>query len=265
MLKVTREFIVGLDLWKQRPDLLPNDPLLAAIEVASVLCNASENLIRLADTPSAKLRGKHLRHCLTLVLPELIDLLNLMEQRLNAGDGWNQLALLYDSNGVEFQGRHAGSFALVAFDYAYELSASFADEERTTDGDLRLIVDIDSCVTEWNRIRQRIQAMPRIDLPQLRVRVDVEKTKLGAKLRRPVPPDDSPKWDSYTEARNKWLYEQCHKGTKYGMILTVLKSKSAKWEPIESVNGIKKAASTYATRKQLKPIPRRGAGRPKQK
>ena len=81
----------------------------------------------------------------------------------------------------------------------------------------------------------------------------------------PADPDEAPQWDKRTEARNKWLYEQCHKGTKYEAILRELKTKSAKWQLIESVNGIKKAANAYATRKQKKLIPRRGAGRPKAK
>ena len=81
----------------------------------------------------------------------------------------------------------------------------------------------------------------------------------------PTDPDDAPQWDKPTEGRNQWLYMQCHKGTKYDAILRELKTKSAKWQPIVSISGVKKAANAYATRKKLKPIPRRGAGRPKQK
>ena len=76
---------------------------------------------------------------------------------------------------------------------------------------------------------------------------------------------DAPQWDKNTEARNKWLYEQCVKHTTYQAIILKMKTKSKKWARIVSVNGIKKAAEAYARRKQLPPIPRRSAGRPKQK
>ncbi len=76
---------------------------------------------------------------------------------------------------------------------------------------------------------------------------------------------DAPQWDNNTEARNKWLYEQCKKGKKYSAIIADLKNKPKSWTRLEHPNSIKKAAEAYATRKQLQPIPRRSAGRPKQK
>ena len=77
--------------------------------------------------------------------------------------------------------------------------------------------------------------------------------------------DDAPQWDKETEARNKWLYEQCRKGKKYAAIIADLKNKPKSWARLEYPNSIKKAAEAYATRKQLQPIPHRSAGRPKQK
>ena len=76
---------------------------------------------------------------------------------------------------------------------------------------------------------------------------------------------DAPQWDENTEARNKWLYGQCRKGKKYSAIIADLKNKPKSWARLEHPNSIKKAAEAYATRKQLPPIPRRSAGRPKQK
>ena len=73
---------------------------------------------------------------------------------------------------------------------------------------------------------------------------------------------DAPQWDKNTEARNKWLYEQCKKGKKYSAIIADLKNKPKSWARLEHPNSIKKAAEAYATRKQLQPIPRRRRRRP---
>lgn len=70
-------------------------------------------------------------------------------------------------------------------------------------------------------------------------------------------------WDEQTERRNKWLYDQCRKGTRYHAILAALRKKP-KWSEITSVNGVKKAAAAYAEKYKLTPIPRRKRGRPKQ-
>ena len=73
---------------------------------------------------------------------------------------------------------------------------------------------------------------------------------------------ETAQWDSVTEARNKWLYEQCTEVMPYATIILRLKEKSD-WEPIESISGVKRAANAYAERKGLPPIPRRQRGRPR--
>jgi hypothetical protein len=69
------------------------------------------------------------------------------------------------------------------------------------------------------------------------------------------------RWDNPTEARNKWLYEQCLEIVPYASIIREL-GKNPEWAPIWSPSGIKRAANAYASRKKLRPIPRRQSGRP---
>ena len=57
--------------------------------------------------------------------------------------------------------------------------------------------------------------------------------------------------------RDKWLYDECWKGTVYGTIVSRLKKKPKSWDRIESVQGIKKAATRYAKRHGLPDIPKR--------
>lgn len=74
-----------------------------------------------------------------------------------------------------------------------------------------------------------------------------------------------PRWDKATEARNKWLYEQCKKGTPYKQIIAKLREKPKSWGRISTVQGIKKAALAYADRHGLEPPPPRKGGRPSRK
>lgn len=60
-----------------------------------------------------------------------------------------------------------------------------------------------------------------------------------------------------TEARNRWIYEQCHKGVPYTTISIQLKTKPKTWDRIESQQGIVQAAQRYAKRHKLPPPPRR--------
>lgn len=63
--------------------------------------------------------------------------------------------------------------------------------------------------------------------------------------------------DAATEARDKWIYNQCCKGVAYETIAIRLKKKSSKWQRIESKQGIQSAAQRYAKRHGLEEIPRR--------
>jgi hypothetical protein len=82
-----------------------------------------------------------------------------------------------------------------------------------------------------------------------------------------LPPSVSK--DKLTDARDRWIYEECRKGTPYKQIILALKEKvvdsKAKggdtWETITSDNGIKAAASRYATRNKLEPPLSRQSGR----
>jgi hypothetical protein len=67
--------------------------------------------------------------------------------------------------------------------------------------------------------------------------------------------------DKGIEARDKWIYDQCVKGTPYDEIIGDLKRRcnsNPEWgSAIESVQGIRSAASRYAERNGKTPIPRR--------
>jgi hypothetical protein len=67
--------------------------------------------------------------------------------------------------------------------------------------------------------------------------------------------------DRKLRARNKWIYQQCCKGKSmpYGSIVAELKriAPSKGWEVIESVQGIRAAALTYAKQNQLELPPKR--------
>jgi len=70
-------------------------------------------------------------------------------------------------------------------------------------------------------------------------------------------PADTPKpisTQSPKEQRDKWIYNECIKGTPYQTIVIRLNKKPKKWSRIESVNGVKMAAKRYAERHSL-PMP----------
>jgi len=74
--------------------------------------------------------------------------------------------------------------------------------------------------------------------------------------------------DIPTEARDKWIYDECCGRTPYKEIINELQRMIAsgqqpEWESIESVNGIKRAAERYAARHDLPLPPKRASGRPK--
>lgn len=73
-----------------------------------------------------------------------------------------------------------------------------------------------------------------------------------------------PKWDKATEARNKWLYEQCCKVVPYNTIKLQLKNKPKSWGRL-GINGIKKAANAYAARHDRPEIPKRQSGAPRKR
>lgn len=62
-----------------------------------------------------------------------------------------------------------------------------------------------------------------------------------------------PQLDKKIEARDKWIYQQCIKGTDYENIKINLERKctTKKWEPIDSIQGIRQAAIRYAKRQGL--------------
>jgi hypothetical protein len=67
------------------------------------------------------------------------------------------------------------------------------------------------------------------------------------------------KRDKLTDARDKWVYEQCCKGEAYDSISRQLPNKNAKWARISTKQGILDCARRYAERKGLpKPPPRQG-------
>ena len=72
-------------------------------------------------------------------------------------------------------------------------------------------------------------------------------------------------WDKATEARNKWLYDQCCKKVPYGKIIIKLEKKPMTWERLGTPNGIKKAANAYAERHDLVGIPKRTRGAPRKR
>ena len=68
------------------------------------------------------------------------------------------------------------------------------------------------------------------------------------------------------EARDHWIYQECFSGTPYKNIVTALRNRvqSDGWEPIETEQGILRAARSYAESKQWPEPPARKRGRPKQ-
>jgi hypothetical protein len=74
----------------------------------------------------------------------------------------------------------------------------------------------------------------------------------------PAPVDNAPVFrDELTEARDKWIYEQCCKGVPYDSIARNLTKQNPRWNSIESKQGILAAARRYAKRRRLPPPHRR--------
>ncbi len=69
-----------------------------------------------------------------------------------------------------------------------------------------------------------------------------ERAREDAREKRPV------KCDRLTEARDKWVYNECCKGTAYDSIARKLPKKNANWEIIETKQGILACAKRYAKR-----------------
>lgn len=65
------------------------------------------------------------------------------------------------------------------------------------------------------------------------------------------------------EPRDKWLYEQCRKGTKYSAIESRLRANTKGWRAVTGANSIRAAAGRYAQRHNLPAIPKRQRGAPK--
>lgn len=63
--------------------------------------------------------------------------------------------------------------------------------------------------------------------------------------------------DKNLESRDKWIYDECCKGTPYDLIVSKLKKKPKSWDRIESKQGIRSAAKRYADRNGLPQVPRR--------
>jgi hypothetical protein len=63
--------------------------------------------------------------------------------------------------------------------------------------------------------------------------------------------------DKHSEARDKWIYEECCRGTAYDRIAIILKKKPKGWARIDSKQGVRNAAIRYAKRHKLPDIPKR--------
>ena len=77
---------------------------------------------------------------------------------------------------------------------------------------------------------------------------------------RPTAPPD-PTATGRNEARDKWIYQQCYKGTEHGTIIRRLKRKPKSWARIESVQGIRGVVKRYCKRHNLAEPPKRQKGR----
>jgi hypothetical protein len=89
-----------------------------------------------------------------------------------------------------------------------------------------------------------------------------ERSDSSAKLLQAIEDDGKSAEQARTyknsnDARDKWIYDECMKGTAYKAIVLRLKNKSPKWVPIESDPGVRRAAIRYAERHGLRPIPLR--------
>jgi len=106
----------------------------------------------------------------------------------------------------------------------------------------------DAAVERWIRLTADRSALTRSpDSPRPR------NQSRGKREERPYVT----KRDKATEARNKWIYEQCYKGIPYDTIVIRLKKKPKSWDRIDSKQGILACARKYAERHSLPPPPPR--------
>ena len=87
----------------------------------------------------------------------------------------------------------------------------------------------------------------------------IEAAALAAE--RAVGNEPNPTATGRNEARDKWIYEQCYKGTEHGTIIRRLKQKPKSWARIQSVQGIRGAVKRYCKRHNLAEPPKRQKGR----
>jgi hypothetical protein len=71
------------------------------------------------------------------------------------------------------------------------------------------------------------------------------------------PPQKRRKPDRSTEARDKWIYDECCNVTPYDTIVIRLRKKPKTWPRIDTKQGIRQAGQRYAERHNLPPIPPR--------
>lgn len=93
--------------------------------------------------------------------------------------------------------------------------------------------------------------------------LEAVKTQLRERIKT-EPPDeqrDEIPWDAATEARNRWIYQQCYKGTQHKAIVAKL-AKRTKWEQVGEER-VRQIAAEYAAIHHLNPPPVRKRGRRK--
>jgi hypothetical protein len=125
-------------------------------------------------------------------------------------------------------------------------------------------------VTKWDLDRLAGETLKALQTRHVEDRSEADRAQSSDEADRVQSSDEDAKageeatlvWDAATEARNRWLYAECVKGTPYDAIIRALGGRK-RWERILTIQGIKKAANAYAKRHGLPPIPRRHAGRPK--
>lgn len=138
--------------------------------------------------------------------------------------------------------------------------ANLSLEQNLAVQELRLAVD---ALVDWfNRQRQSIGRGPVPALPrELWKRWQGVTRALHDKGGDDEKPQPKPLTDSPHDPRDKWLYEECRKGTAYTTILIRLKRKPKSWERLESVQGIRGAVKRYCKRHNLPEPPKRQKGR----
>jgi hypothetical protein len=119
--------------------------------------------------------------------------------------------------------------------------------------------ELEKAATEIEKQGQRYWLSVRDELGKLWRQIDMEvagriplsmQPHLQADGRKPVVRDRE------TESRDRFIYNECTKGTKLNVIIGEV-GKRQNWTPIRSKQGIQAAAKRYATRHSLPPPPRR--------